>query len=119
MAYDRDNVPDDAKMVRVTMGIAVDYFRPKEGVTIESMLTSHNQHLFSYDGIWWTEPSYYHRYYMGSKDNWPTCCGIASDDRLKLPIVGNRGLGYCGCCANDYEWVHHGWELSFKMEYLK
>jgi len=117
MDVSNDKVPDDAKMIRVTMGNVVDYYMPSGTNTIRLMLSSSDRHLFSYDGLWWTQPAYYGNHVGGSARLWPCSCGASFDDRKHVAFYG--GHSNCGCCSNDYKTSVHSWGADFSLEYLK
>merc|ERR1719215_917397 len=100
------------------MGQVVDYYRPTGENSMSTMLHSSNNHLFSYDGIWWTNPGFVGSF-LGSSTDWPKCCGIAADERSYIAFTGHTSDSHtgCGCCHNSYNDTM-SWNRHFKMEYL-
>eukprot|EP00928_Gymnodinium_smaydae_P055705 TRINITY_DN39195_c0_g1_i1.p1 TRINITY_DN39195_c0_g1~~TRINITY_DN39195_c0_g1_i1.p1 ORF type:complete len:343 (-),score=57.14 TRINITY_DN39195_c0_g1_i1:63-1091(-) len=97
-----ETIPTSAKMIRVTMGSVVDYFKPEPASTICEMLMSGGKHRYSHDGTNWVRPHYMERgedqYLLGgSAENWPRE-NIPGDNRRYLSFWGGRDMKG-GCCG--------------------
>jgi hypothetical protein len=67
-----------------------DFYRPKEkGVSFCTMLQSHDQHVWSADGVDWVEPKYheYPNFFGGSFAGWPKE-NVGGDERTQLSYWG-------------------------------
>eukprot|EP00419_Tripos_fusus_P004579 CAMPEP_0172671038 /NCGR_PEP_ID=MMETSP1074-20121228/10661_1 /TAXON_ID=2916 /ORGANISM="Ceratium fusus, Strain PA161109" /LENGTH=233 /DNA_ID=CAMNT_0013488023 /DNA_START=38 /DNA_END=739 /DNA_ORIENTATION=+ len=88
-------VPEGTIMLKLTMGDFVDYFKPTGRHSLCDMLTSHNKHQWSSDGITWVQPDYSTGHLGGSAKNWP------KDGREYLSIWGSTIPENHGwCCSN-------------------
>jgi hypothetical protein len=95
-----DTLPDTATMIRVTVGFVSDYYRPVKGVSICEMLLSHKQHLWSDDGINFTQPRYGTSDHLGGSEiGWPNT-NVVGDQRQTLNYWGSTSLEG-GCCSTS------------------
>jgi hypothetical protein len=110
-------IPDDAKYIKIDMGILSDYFKPIAGATFCDMLTSSNKHQWSKDGNKWVTPTYASSGLGGSSQGWPATQD-PHDKRFGLPFWGvQSGTSAGGCCAHDQTETTATWNHSFKMSH--
>ena len=103
------------------MGNVTDYFKPDSNSTYCDMLTSHNRHLWSYDGESWHRPKYcnnINRFWVGGGSD---LFGFEEfrypwDKRETLSFWGNEAFGYGGCCHCDYNDESND-SRAFTLEY--
>mmetsp|Transcript_7667 Transcript_7667/g.20647 ORF Transcript_7667/g.20647 Transcript_7667/m.20647 type:complete len:847 (-) Transcript_7667:58-2598(-) len=111
-------VPKDAVSIKVVMGSAADYFKPRGSYSFCDMLTSGDKHLWSSDGVSWKKPDYYNSWGRlgGSAENWPKL-KVNDDYRVHLSFWGDlRRKG--GCCSSSKTKPYDGWGQGFTMSYV-
>jgi len=111
-------IPEEATMVRLNMGSAVDYFKPKDGYTYCDMLTANDKHTFSADGHNWQVPTYFHDKSLhlgGSAWGWPVHnVAYPEGNRAYLSFWGVTNGNKGGCCSSKYDQSGH-WGQAFEM----
>jgi hypothetical protein len=103
------------------MGGTRDYFLPAKDVSMCKMLSNHNQHQWSQNGIDWVTPPYlteHTTYQGGSADNWPKN-KIDGDARKRLSLWGHDvDSAKGGCCSTSYSKYETGyWGQSFTFAF--
>lgn len=111
------SVPIQAgSLVMEFAGTSTDYFKPVQGASFCDMLTSHNKHQWSADGVEWMTPAYYihTNHFGGSAENWPLN-SVPGDPRRTLPFWGARDHK-----ENPRGGYAHGlgWNAPFTMAYF-
>lgn len=102
-----NGVPLGTEYMVLTAGTVKDYFKPLDGKDYCEMLTTHNFHLWSNDGVHWHIPAYNTNTAVGggSARDWPKN-NIAGDARAYLsfwrpPAWANSNTVVGGCCASS------------------
>jgi hypothetical protein len=105
----------DNVIIKVSMGVYTDYYKPVDGVSILDMLTSWNKHTWaSNPGASFITPDYYNSNHLGgSAWEYPTA-NISGDSRGYLSFWGSQ-TGYGGGCC-DAGGGNPKWGLAFKVE---
>lgn len=101
--------------MRLTMGAIVDYFRPKTGETLLSMLTANSKHLWSATETGtFVAPSPFVEHLGGSGQFWPAG-NVAGDNRTYLSFWGSNSGRTGGCCTTANDAVA-SWGQAFTLE---
>ena len=103
-----NGVPLGTEYMVLTAGTVKDYFKPQDGKDYCRMLTTHNFHLWSNDGVHWHIPAYSADTAVGggSAQDWPKD-NIPGDERAYLsfwkPPAGanSNTVVVGGCCASS------------------
>jgi len=94
-------IPSDADHLKMVIGNVVDFFKPIKGETMCTMLLNNNKHMWSSDGVTWTQPGYQDERHMGSSEP-----GWVKDGRV---VVINWGWDSTdtdpkgACCSTEYD----------------
>ena len=111
---DELNLLGDDVIIKLTMGIYTDYFKPVNGATLSEMLTTHTKHLWTSDLTTpFVAPNYWgvnNGNLGGSANNYP------SDGRIYLPFWGTSYTGLGGGCCEVTAQENAAWGRAFKME---
>ena len=109
----------NALYLKLVMGNVTDYFKPDNDYTYCDMLTSHNRHLWSYDGENWERP----KYCNDTKNDLLGGSAIGGfyeypwDERKTLSFWGGDAwLDMGGCCHCDYNDTAKA-NRAFTLEY--
>jgi len=99
---DQGHIPSSAKVIRITIGSAVDYFRPKSsGDSLCDMLQANNKHEWSPDSSTWYTPQYTSDLDAlgGSALDWPSSIHVA-DTRKYITFWGHQTEAGAGCSSS-------------------
>jgi hypothetical protein len=104
----------DDVIIKVTMGVYTDYFKPIDGINIQEMLTSNNKHTWAPNLVTsFIAPSYFSNQHLGgSAVGWPNNT-VIGDTRPYLSFWGSttHSGGCCSATSGD-----RTWGLAFKVE---
>jgi len=112
-------VPANATYIKMIMGSAIDYFKPKPTKSMCDMLASPDQHQWSGDSKAWVTPLAATVGLGGSVDRWLANQSSATDKRDTPNFWGINAAGTQtgGCCYSDFTDAGKAWAKPFKMEY--
>merc|ERR1712176_342759 len=110
-------IPEEAEYFKMVMGETIDYYKPKDGVSLCTMLKSWNQHLWSPDGLTFIEPEYYSRGYLGgTKDGWNKQFDTRPHRTITWGLDDSRAMGSCG--SNFYDDDGTPWNQMLDVYYV-
>lgn len=101
---DKNKIPSSAKMIRVTVGSVVDYFKPASATTsLCDMLKAKNLHQWSPDGTNWFTPNYTTSGtdLGGSERDWPLT--YADGDTREYLTFWGSSTQTGACCTSTLE----------------